>query len=169
MSPVLCILQCTSKGVNLDCTLYDALLCIRIPYSNCTCFTAPWKFTSLVSSFVSLRGLIQVGDRSWTHLVSIIHASGIYQASCSFSLVNGRGSCHPCLATPEAPSHWPDWLTKASTLLYHVRVPGLTIVLYSHSTMVKRRTEHASSQPQRDLCALLGRYVVNSQCAFPCQ
>lgn len=63
-------------------------------------------------------------------------------------------------------SHWPDWLTKASTLLYHVRVPALTIVLYSHSTMVKRRTEHASSQPRRDL---RGRYVVNSQCAFPCQ
>lgn len=58
---------------------------------------------------------------------------------------------------------------KALTLLYHVRVPALTIVLYSHSTMVKRTTEHASSQPQRDLCALLGRYVVNSQCAFPCQ
>lgn len=46
-------------------------------------------------------------------------------------------------------SHWPDWLTKASTLLYHVRVPALTIVLYSHSTMVKRRTaltEHAAKR-----------------------
>lgn len=136
----------------------------RIPIA--LCFTAPWKFTSLVSSFVSLRGLIKVGDRSWTHLVSIIHASGIYQASCSFSLVNGRGLVSSLSGHTRSTSHWPDWLTKASTLLYHVRVPALTIVLY---TMVKRRTEHASSQSQRDLCALLGRYVVNSQCAFPCQ
>lgn len=106
------------------CTLFI------IPYSDCTLRCRSLEVynpssVSTVSSFVSLTLVVSetgVGRIS----VSIIHAGGICQALV-WLMVRAR----VMLVRPH-PKHLLFGLTKASTLLCHVRVPALTIVQLSY-------------------------------------
>lgn len=173
----MCILQCTSKGYTMHYPVFRLLFALEVY------FPSP---ASLVSSFVSFRllgFLLWKRGRSRTHLLSIIHAGGKSQASCSFSLVNGRGLVSCLSGHTRSASYWPDlWLTKPQPYPYCVCLSRACSCPNHNSnrTMGKRGvalTGHASSQPHRDLSALLAsqlggnssciwRCRVNRQCAF---